>query len=127
MVMSRTPDKNPLFEVAFRVPFDQIRAEHVQPAVAEWLRVARERLDSLAGGTEPNYANTLHELDVLSEPLDWAMSVVGHLESVATTTELRAAYNAVQPEVSAFHTGIPLNAALWNRVKAYAGTPEAAE
>ncbi len=125
--MPGTPDTNPLLQVAFRIPFDRIHAEHVQPAVAEWLRVARERLDSLAAGTQPSYANTLQALDVLSEPLDWAMSVIRHLESVATYPELRAAFNAVQPEVSAFYTGIPLNAALWKHVKAYAETPEASQ
>ena len=45
------------------------------------------------------------------------MGVVRHLESVATYPELRAAFNAVQPEVSAFYTGIPLNAGLWSNIK----------
>jgi oligopeptidase A len=125
--MPSTPDTNPLLQVAFRIPFDLIRAEDVEPAVAEWLRVARQRLDALAAGTQPSYANTLQALDVLSEPLDWAMSVIRHLESVATYPELRAAFNAVQPEVSAFYTGIPLNAGLWEHVKAYAQTPEASQ
>ena len=54
----------------------------------------------------------MHALDRLTEPLDYAMGVVRHLESVATYPELRAAFNAVQPEVSAFYSGIPLNAGL---------------
>ena len=52
----------------------------------------------------------MRALDLLTEPLDYAMGVVRHLESVATYPELRAAFNAVQPEVSAFYTGIPLHA-----------------
>ena len=64
----------------------------------------------------------MHALDKLTEPLDYAMGVVRHLESVATYPELRAAYNAVQPEVSAFYSGIPLNDGLWKRIKAYAAT-----
>ena len=55
------------------------------------------------------------------------MGVVRHLESVATYPELRAAFNAAQPEVSAFYTGIPLDAGLWSNIKAYAATPEAAQ
>ena len=42
----------------------------------------------------------LYELEALEEAtlaLEHAMTVVGHLEAVATTPELRAAYNAVQP------------------------------
>jgi len=45
------------------------------------------------------------------------VSVVRHLESVATYPELRAAYNAVQPPVSAFYSGIPLNDGLWRAIK----------
>jgi oligopeptidase A len=120
------PDSNPLLAVQFRIPFDSIRAEHVRSAAAELLTGARERLAALAASNgERTYANTMFALDQLTEPLDWAMSVVRHLESVATYPELRAAFNAVQPEVSAFYTGIPLNAELWHNIKAFADTPEA--
>ena len=53
------------------------------------------------------------------------MSVVRHLESVATTPELRAAYNAVQPKVSAFYSSLPLNEGLWKAIQRYAATSEA--
>jgi oligopeptidase A len=65
-------------------------------------------------------------LDELAEPLDYAMGIVRHLESVATTPELRSAFNAVQPPVSAFFSGIPLDEGLWKSIKAYAASPEAA-
>src|SRR6266849_605548 len=98
-------ENNPLLWPLFRIPFDQIRAEHVEPAVAELLRDARERLDALT--SDPGlrtFANTMHALDRLTERLEFAMSITRHLEGVATTPELRAAYNAVQPEVSAFYS-----------------------
>ena len=118
---------NPLLAARFRIPFDSIRAEHVQPAAAEFLREARGRLAALGqASAERTYENTMHALDELTEPLDRAMAVVRHLESVATYPELRAAFNAVQPEVSAFYTGIPLDAALWHNIKSFAATPEAA-
>ena len=123
----QTPDSNPLLEVRFRIPFDSIRAEHVEPAITELVRRARERLAALGESAGPRtYDNTMRALDYLTEPLDWAMGVVRHLESVATYPELRAAFNAVQPEVSAFYTGIPLNAALWANIKSFAATSEAA-
>ena len=118
---------NPLLEVRFRIPFDSIRAEHVRPAVADLLRQARGRLDAL-GQTDGarTYMNTMKALDDLTESLDWTMGVVRHLESVATYPDLRAAFNAVQPEVSAFYTGIPLHADLWRNIKMFAATAEAA-
>jgi oligopeptidase A len=118
---------NPLVNIQFPVPFDRILAEHVAPAIQHLLADARTRLDAL-GNSAPKtvtYDATLMELDAMTEPLDYAMGVVRHLESVATYPELRAVYNAVQPEVSAFYSGIPLHAGLWNVIKTYGGSAEA--
>src|SRR5260370_37657306 len=69
--------------------------------------------------------NTMRELDTATEVLEYAMGIVRHLEAVATTPELRAAYNKVQPDVSAFYSSIPLNEGLWRAIQAYAATDEA--
>jgi oligopeptidase A len=123
--MSSPDTANPLLNVEFRIPFDRIRAADVGPATAELLAQARARLDAVAHlPAERTYQNTMDALDRLTEPLDYAMGVVRHLESVATYPELRAAFNAAQPEVSAFYSGIPLHHELWEGIKAFAGTPE---
>jgi oligopeptidase A len=123
----QTSETNPLLTVQFRIPFDRIRAEHVQPAATELLAGARARLAALAAPDgERTFANTMRALDTLTEPLDWAMGVVRHLESVATYPELRAAFNAAQPEVSAFYSGIALDPGVWKNLKAFAATAEAA-
>src|SRR5579862_9682700 len=120
------PVENPLLQIQFRIPFDAIRAEHVEPAMAELLKGARERLEALAADPAPrSFENTMMVLDKMTEPLDYAMGVVRHLEAVATYPELRAAFNAAQPEVSAFYSSIPLHGELWNTMKAFAATPEA--
>ena len=118
--------ENPLLNIEFLIPFDRIRPEHVEPAIAELLRDARERLDQLASNPEPRtFANTMLVLDRLTERLEFAMGIVKHLEAVATTPELRSAYNAVQPQVSEFYSSLPLNEPLWQAIKAYAATSEA--
>jgi len=126
--MPDTLQENPLLSLPFQVPFDRIRAEHVEPAMKELLRHARQRIDALAADPEPRtFDNTLDALDRITEPLDEAMAVVRHLESVATYPALRSAYNAVQPEVSAFYSGIPLHAGLWKAVQSYSTMAEAGE
>jgi oligopeptidase A len=110
---------NPLLEISFRVPFDQIRASDVEPAIDQLLADAAKRLDDSIASPRP-----LHALDTMTEKLDYAMSVVRHLEAVATTPELRAAYNAVQPKVSAFYSSLPLNEALYKSLRSYADTEE---
>src|SRR5689334_9723993 len=122
------PELNPLLQIQFPVPFDRIQASHVEPAVQEHLARARQRLEALGSmstHTPLTFDETLVALDAMTEGLDYAMGVVRHLEAVATYPELRAAYNAAQPEVSAFYAGIPLHTGLWNTLKQYAATPEA--
>ncbi|HXN46163.1 MAG TPA: M3 family metallopeptidase [Bryobacteraceae bacterium] len=117
---------NPLFQLDFPIPFDRIQAGHVQPAIGALLDSTRRRIEALAAlPVPPDFENTMRPLDELTEPLDRAMTVVKHVESVATTPDLRAAVNAVEPEVSKLHSSIPLNEGLWQVLKRYAGTEEA--
>jgi oligopeptidase A len=124
--MTTTAAANPLLQIQFQIPFDQIRAENVEPAIEELLLDARGQLNLLTSEPgERTFANTMQRLDRLTERLDYAMQIVRHLEAVATTPELRAAYNAVQPKVSEFYSSLPLNEALWQGVLTYSQTDEA--
>ena len=124
--MTSAGNGNPLLQIKFEIPFDKIHPEHVQPAIAELLGDAREHLDLLASAPGPRtFANTMEALDTLTERLDYATGIVRHLETVATTPALREAYGAAQPEVSAFHSSIPLNEPLWHAVQTYSQTEEA--
>src|SRR5260370_7599344 len=113
---------NPLLQIQFPAPFDRIRAEHVEPAAPELRADGRARLEALGSGPAARpltFDATLMELDAMTERLDYAISVVRHLESVATYPELRAAYNPLQPQVSPFYSCIPLHPALCNPLNPY--------
>jgi oligopeptidase A len=117
-VMTETITDNPLLTERFPIQFDAIKAENVQPAIDLLLEQMKRRLADLSGpGIPRTYENILLGLDKMTEPLDFAMAVVRHLEAVATTPELRAAYNAVQEPVSMFYTSIPLDTNLWSAIK----------
>ena len=118
-------ETNPLLQIHLPILFDQIRPEHVGPAIRALIGEASARIDDIASARARTYENTLGTLDAATEPLDHAMSIVRHLEAVATTPELRQAYNEVQPEVSAFYSSIPLNPALWIALKEFEATEEA--
>lgn len=115
---------NPLLAVALPVPFDAVRAEHIQPAIDTLLATAQARLDSIDRAPR-TYEGTLGALDVATDELDWAMNVAGHLESVLGSTALREAYNAVLPKVSAFYSGILLSEPLYRALREFAETAEA--
>jgi oligopeptidase A len=110
---------NPLLHIHFEIPFDRVRAEHVEPAMAELLADARAKVEAIASDSAPRtYDNTLLALEKATERLDYAIGIVRHLEGVATYPELRSAFNAVEPLVSEFYSGIPLHAGLWKAIKA---------
>src|SRR5580658_576643 len=118
--------ENPLLSISFHIPFDRIRVEHVEPGISELLRQSQERIDEFVRNTTPRtFDNTMLALERATENLDYALGVVRHLESVVTTPELRAAWNAMEPQASAFYSGIPLNEGIWKQLQAFAATDEA--
>jgi len=119
--------QNPLLELPFPIPFDQIREEHMEPAVHALLADTTAAIDRVAASSAPHSSeSTLGALERASEKLEVVMSVIEHLESVSTTPALRAAYNAVLPDVSALWSSIPLNPGLWRVLSEFAQTAEAA-
>ena len=119
-------EANPLVTIRTPIPFGEVRVEHVRPAVRQLVDEARERIEAIARCPEPRtYANTLGALDAATEELDYASSVVQHLENVISSPELRQAWNEVQPLVSEFYSRIPLHSGLWAALKAYQTTEDA--
>ena len=117
---------NPLLSQEFLIPFDDIRAEHVEPGVREALENAQADLDAIINETDARtYDNTLGALSRLEERLDRAVGLGYHLTSVMNSPELREAFNAVLPEFSAFYAKLPLNDGLWQAVKEFSETDEA--
>ncbi len=128
MVEEQTLIGSPLLVQQLPIDFAAVKAESIEPAMAQLLAQTKERVNQISRAPEPRtYANVLSLLDTVTEPLDFAVSIVRHLESVATTPELRAAHNAIQEPVSIFYTAIPLDAELWRAVKAAAGNAAGAE
>jgi oligopeptidase A len=119
--------ENPLLNLGFNIPFESLQPVHVEPAVQALLERGRLNIEAIeTENVPPTYANTLGRLDTATAELEVAMTVVGHLESVMTSPELREVYNRVRPDVSAFYASIPLRPLLWQRLKAFGGTAEAA-
>jgi oligopeptidase A len=118
--------ENPLLHETFIVPFDRIRPEQVEPAVRELVDLSRRRIDEMAADDSPRtFANTMLALEKATLELDFALAIVRHLEAVATSPELRAAWNAVEPVASEFYSRIPLHEGLWKKLQTFAATAEA--
>jgi oligopeptidase A len=119
--------ENPLLLCPRSLPFDGVEADQIRPALDALIESARTRLDGIAAlAASRTFENTMAALDTATEDLDIAVSIVRHLEGVATTPELRDAWNEAQPAVIQFYSSIPLNEALWRAIKEYGSTAGAA-
>ena len=105
--------------------YSEIKPEHITPAIEFLLKHAQDAVDL---ATNPN---TLATWDDLAEPLEDATeslgrswSVISHLNSVADTPELRAAYGAMLPDVTAFFSSLGQNLALYQKFKELSKGPE---
>ena len=86
---------NPLLDFSDLPAFDQIKPEHVSPAVDELIRQADAALEKVtAADFSASWNAIAATLDVSTEKLGRAWGAVSHLNSVADTPDLRAAYNA---------------------------------
>ena len=111
---------NPLLQDNGGIPlFDQIRPAHVGPAIDQLLADSESALASATAPEFPADWNRMAAvLDVSTEKLGRAWGAVSHLNSVADTPELRAAYNAALPKVTEFWTRLGADERLYAKYKA---------
>ena len=123
-----TPTSNPLLDFSGLAQFDVIKPEHVTPAVTSLLAKASALVQELeAPMDQVNWANFVEPLENATEQLGRAWSIVGHLNSVVDTPELRATYNENQPKLVEFWTALGQNLALFDKYKAVQNSAEFAQ
>ena len=110
---------NPLLDFSDAPLFDQIQPEHVIPAVNTLLLDTQTALDKVTASDFPaSWCGISAVLDVATEKLGRAWGAVSHLNAVADTPELRAAYNAALPVITEFYTRLGADERLYAKYKA---------
>ncbi|HVZ43009.1 MAG TPA: M3 family metallopeptidase [Ramlibacter sp.] len=112
---------NPLLDFQDAPAFDQVRPDLVAPAIDQLLAQADAALDRVTQPDFPaDWSAIAKVLDVATERLGRAWGVVSHLNAVADTPDLRAAYNAALPKVTEFWTRLGADERLYAKYKAIA-------
>ncbi|RKP50464.1 M3 family metallopeptidase [Trinickia fusca] len=122
---SNTPaTSNPLLDFSGLPRFGEIRPEHVTPALDVLLADAKTAIER---ATEPALPATWQDVvdatDRATEPLARAWGIIGHLNAVADTPELRATYGENLPRVTEFWSSVGQNLALFDKYKAIVASP----
>jgi len=116
---------NPLLNFSGLPKFDQIRAEHVEPAIDHLLEIGRSCVAQLATSTEtPTWANFAKPLEDMEEKLSRAWSQVGHMNAVVNSPELREAYNASLPKLTDFYSDLGQDERLYAKFRAMKNSDE---
>ena len=110
---------NPLLDFTSLPRFGEIRPEHIAPAIDSLLADAEAALAQATSDAVPaTYSALSAVLDVATERLSRAWGTVGHLNGVADTPELRAAFTEMLPKVVEFHTRLGADPKLFAKYKA---------
>ena len=103
---------NPLLTDAALPLFKSIEPAHAEPAIRELLDSNRHQLQALLASGASGWNGIVAPLERMHHRLAQAWSPVGHLNGVMNSDELRAAYNACLPLLTAYHTELGQNAEL---------------
>jgi len=118
---------HPFTDPSFAIQWSDHIPERIIPDLEAALERAQAAIDSIAGLDlgAVNYDSTFLALERATEELNFAWGKVTHLQSVSDSPAIREAHNALLPKVSAFFAKIPLNPALWLRLKTFMSGPAA--
>ena len=118
--------QNPLITFGRGIPaYAEVKPEHIDSAISYLLKAAEAAVDKATDVNTPCTWDALAEpLEDATESLGRSWSVISHLNSVADTPELRAAYGEMLPQVTAFFSSLSQNLALYEKFKVIQSSSE---
>ena len=104
--------------------YDAVRPEQIAPAIEYLLGTCEAAVAKAVDAKTPaTWLALVEPLEDATEQLGRSWGVVSHLNAVADTPELRAAYGEMLPKVTAFFASLGQNLALYQRYKELRNSP----
>jgi len=125
--MTQTPSQlaNPLLDFSDLPRFADFKPEFVTPALDVLLAESQAAVQHAASPDTPaTWDDFVGPLEGATERLGRAWGMVGHLNGVADTPELRAVFNENLPRITEFWTALGQNGALFDKYKALRAAPD---
>jgi oligopeptidase A len=115
---------NPLLDFSGLPRFADFRPELVAPAVDQLLAENRALIERVSTpAVAPTWSDFVEPMESANERLHRAWGVVGHLNSVMNSPELREAYNSNLPKVTQYYTELGQHEGLFAKFKALRADP----
>ncbi len=100
---------NPLLTDNPLPTFSAIQPQDVEPAIREMLDLNRRELSALLDSGASGWEGLVEPIERMHHRLARAWSPIGHLNGVMNNDDLRSAYEACLPLLSAYHTELAQN------------------
>lgn len=115
-VLAGNPILKPLNRLNGLPDFNEIKPEHVEPALDYILEANRKQIDRLLRQkVQPTWENFMVPLEDMSDWLDRVWSPISHLNSVKDSDALRSAYENCLPKLSDYASEIGQNEDLYEK------------
>lgn len=119
--------RNPLLEKSQLPDFEQIKPEHIQPALKECIEHARQTIDDVLARGDFSWNGLIEPLTDADEKLEHVWAPVSHLNSVVSTPELREAHDSCLPLLSDYATYVGQHKGLFDAYETLRNSDEFAE
>ncbi|HEY9322263.1 MAG TPA: M3 family metallopeptidase [Candidatus Methylopumilus sp.] len=96
--------------------FDQIKPDHISPAIESILKEANTLIDSLKGmSVTPSWINFVEPIEIISEKISRAWGQIEHLNAVVNSENLRKSYNDNLIKLTEFYTNLSQDESLYKK------------
>ena len=96
--------------------FDQIKTDHISPAIESILKEANTLIDSLKGmSVTPSWINFVEPIEIISEKISRAWGQIEHLNAVVNSENLRKSYNDNLIKLTKFYTNLSQDESLYKK------------
>lgn len=101
------------------IPFPDYRLEHFMPAIEASLAEAKAEIEAMKNNPEaPTFENTILELDLNGELLDYVSTIYFNLLGAESDAEFKALAQQISPLLAEFGSSIATDPLIFKRVKA---------
>ncbi len=115
---------NPLLDHGSLPHFDRIVPAHVEPAMRELLEQLAAELAALESDAAPTWSALIEPLERIGDRLGYSWGIVSHLMGVQDSDALRAAHEAVQPDVVRFGMKLAQSRPIYDAARALRDGPD---
>ena len=104
--------------------FNEVKIDAIEASISQHLDDNLNAIKTLSQQANPSWDSLVSKLEEYDDILSKAWSPVSHLNSVCNSDELREAYNACLPKLSAYSTEVGQNKSLQQAYQAIKDSPD---